>query len=160
MAKPGCGPIAAIIVILVGLVLFGTNEFIGYYFSECEEEEVFDCLLGLFEDEPEPEGVVATGVYSYKDYSVTVTANIPLEGGNVTGSVSGACEGSVKGTYDGQSGVIKGRLAGSCDPFVIKIPSSADFNGSVNKAGKTVPIDFNAKGGSFTHNGSMVLTYQ
>src|SRR2546430_618474 len=109
--KLGCGPLASIMLVLLALLLVGSNQAMGYYFSHCENEDIFACFMGrLDEDEPEPEGaVVATGVYEYKGYAVTVTANIPLGGGAVTGSMSGTCDGKLKGTYNGkQNGVISG----------------------------------------------------
>jgi len=161
----GCAPILAIVVIIIALLTFGANEGAGFYFENCmmEEEDMMDCLIEAFEDEeeePKEGSVVATGEYSYKDYSITVVANIPLKGGNVTGTVSGSCSGQVKGTYDGQnSGVISGKLMGSCDPFFIKIPASAEYNGTVNKTARTVPIGFTGKGAGITHQGSMTLTW-
>ena len=59
---------------------------------------------------------------------------IPLDGGNVTGTVTGTCDGMVKGTFTGkQNGVISGKLTGACSPFFVNIPSSAEFSGVVNK---------------------------
>ena len=154
----GCG---ALIVVILIIIILGGNEAIGYYFENCSgEEDIFDCLLGKLE-EPEPEGAVtATGTYSFKDYSVNVTANIPLEGGAVTGSVSGTCEGKVKGTFSGQNnGAISGTMAGACSPFFVNIPASAQFSGVVNKDSKTVPFSFTGEGAGFTHEGSMSLSY-
>lgn len=154
---------AAFILILLILLMLGSNEAIGYYYSHCDGDEIFDCVMESLNEpeEEEKEGVTAVGTYTYKDYPVTITMNIPLDGGNVTGAVSGTCEGSVKGTFSGQNnGVISGRLAGTCSPFFVNIPSSADFTGSVSKPGKTVPISFEGRGAGFTHNGSMTLTYK
>lgn len=157
----GCGAVIAIVLVLFILVAIGSNAALGYYFKHCqEEEELFNCMLGKLA-EPEPEGAVtATGVYSYKGYSVTVTAHIPLGGGGVTGSVSGTCEGSLKGSYDGKNnGAFSGKLAGACSPFVVNIPASATFSGTVNKDGKVAPITFSGGGGGFTHHDSMTLAY-
>lgn len=87
MAKLGCGPLVAFVLVLLILLVLGSNEAVGYYYSHCQTEELFDCLMGALEEEEEPEegSVVATGVYEYKGYAVNVTANIPLKGGNVTG---------------------------------------------------------------------------
>lgn len=128
----GCGPMLAFLIVLVILVLIGSNAAIGYCFNHCQGEDVFDCLLNRLE-EPEPEGaVIATGTYSFKDYSVNVSANIPLEGGKVTGSMTGTCSGRVKGTFDGQNnGVVSGTIVGSCSPFIVNIPASAQFSGIV-----------------------------
>ncbi len=166
-AQSSKGGIGCFGTFLIGLIVllalgFGGNAAIGFYFEECDgDEDIIECIMSLGEDEPEPEGaVVATGTYSYKDYSVEVTANIPMEGGAVTGSITGACDGKVKGKFDGQNnGVISGKITGTCDPFVVKVPASADFSGTVNKDNKNVPIRFTGRGPGFTHEGSMSLSY-
>ncbi len=151
---------AAFIILLLILVAIGSNEAVGYYFSHCEDENILECLFNGLE-EPEAEGVVATGTYEYKGYPVNVSMNIPLEGGAVTGSVSATCDGTVKGTFSGQAnGVISGTMSGACSPFFINIPSSADFNGTVNKVTKTVTYTFTGQGGGISHSGTMTLTYR
>lgn len=158
MGKLGC---AGVLIVILIILVFGGNELFGYYLENCSgDEDVFDCLLNAVE-EPEPEGAVtATGTYTFKDYSVNVTANIPLEGGNVTGSVSGTCDGKVKGSFSGQNnGAISGSMTGACSPFFVNIPAGAEFSGVVNKDSKTVPINFTGQGGGLTHEGSMSLSY-
>lgn len=151
-----------LIGVLVFLALgFGANAGIGFYLEECPDEDIIECIMSLGEEEPEPEGAVAAvGTYSFKDYSVIMTANIPLEGGDVTGSLTGACDGRVKGSFDGKNnGVISGKITGTCDPFFVKIPASADFSGTVNKDSKSVPISFEGRAPGMTHEGSMSLSY-
>jgi hypothetical protein len=161
MARVGCGPLAAFLIVLVVLVLIGGNEAIGYYFSHCSDIDVMDCLMGGLEEEPEEEGVVATGTYTYKGYDVNISAIIPLDGGSVTGTVSGTCDGTVKGNFSGQNnGVITGTMTGVCSPFFVNIPSSASFSGTVNKSAKAVPFSFSGRGGGISHDGSMTLQYQ
>lgn len=156
----GCGAIIAIVLVLLILATLGGNELFGYYLANCSEEDFIECLLDAAE-EPEPESAVtATGTYTYQDYAVTVSANIPLAGGAVTGSVSGTCDGKVMGTFDGQdNGVISGTMAGGCSPFFINVPASATFSGTVNKTSETVPFSFNGAGAGLTHEGTMTLTY-
>lgn len=156
----GCGTLIAFILILLILLALGSNAALGYYLGHCGGGDIFDCLLNRVE-EPEPEGaVVATGTYTYKDYAVTVTANIPLEGGAVTGTVSGTCDGKVTGSFNGQNnGVISGALTGACSPFFVNVPAAAEFSGTVNKDSKTVPFNFTGSGAGLTHVGSMSLTY-
>jgi hypothetical protein len=160
MGKLGC---AGILIVVLVIAVFGGNEMFGFYLENCQgEDDVFDCVLAAAsEEEEEPEGAVtATGTYTYKDFDVTVTANIPLEGGAVTGTVSGTCAGKVKGTFSGQDGgAISGTLSGACSPFIVNIPAGADFSGVVNKGSKTVPIGFTGRGAGITHQGSMSLTY-
>ncbi len=152
---------AAFLLILLILLMVASNEAIGYYFSHCQDEDLLHCLFsGLEDEEPEEGTVVATGVYEFKGNSVTITANIPLGGGAVTGTVSGTCDGIVKGTFSGQNnGAISGTMNGACAPFFINIPSSAEFSGTVNKTGKTVPFSFTGRGGGFSKNDSMSLKY-
>lgn len=162
MRKLGCGPLAVILLILIFILGFGFNEGVERYFVHCGdgEEDLMDCIFDATDEEPQEGAVAATGVYTYKDYSVTITMNIPLAGGNVTGSLSGTCEGSVKGTYNGkQGGVITGKMTGVCAPFFVNIPASADFTGTVNKTSKKVPINFTGRGGGFTHEGATTLSY-
>jgi len=152
----------AFMLIVLLLMLVGSNEALGYYFTHCGQIEIFDCLMGGLAEEPAPEegSVAATGVYDYKGYSVTVTANIPLGGGAVVGVVGGTCEGKLKGTFSGgENGVMSGSMSGVCSPFFVNIPASAQFTGMVNKSGKIVPISFTGKGGGFSHEGSMALSY-
>lgn len=155
-------------IFLIGFILLVVigNEGAGMYFSHCSDEDADfpDCLMEDLEaemEEDEKEGtVVATGVYTYKGYSVTMTANIPLAGGAVTGVLSGTCEGKMKGNYNGQQGGnFSGTMTGACSPFFVNIPASALFTGSVNKTGKTAPISFTGKGGGITHEGSVTLVY-
>lgn len=158
----GCGTLIAFLIVGLILLAIGGNAVFGYYLDHCDDEEVFECLMGaLEEEEAPPEGTVtAVGPYNYKDYSVSVTMNIPLEGGGVNGSMSGTCSGQVKGSFDGKkNGVISGRITGSCSPFIVNIPASADFSGTVNKDGKVVPINFTGRGAGLTHKDSMSLSY-
>jgi hypothetical protein len=161
-SRVGCGPLAAIIIILLILVMLGGNEAMGFYLRNCQGVELMDCLMERLEDpEPEPEGsVTATGTYNYKDFSVSVTLQVPLKGGSVTGTVSGSCQGKAQGTYSGQDGgAITGTMTGSCNPFIINIPASATFGGPVNKGGKVIPVSFSGRGAGITHDGAMTLTY-
>ena len=159
--KVGCGPAIIFGIILVLLIGAGSNEAIGHYMSECgDTEDIVGCMLD-WSEEPVPEGTAtATGTYTYQDYTVTLVLHIPLEGGAVTGTISGACDGKAKGTFSGQdNGVISGSISGACDPFFVKVPASATYGGTVNKDGKVVPISFTGQGAGFTHNGSMSLSY-
>lgn len=157
----GCGPILAVIIIILIVLVIGGNFVMGAYFENCfEDENPAECIFSMAE-EPEEEGTVAaTGDYTYEGHSVTVTANIPLDGGNVTGSISGTCDGKLKGNFDGQNnGVITGNITGACSPFVINVPASAEFSGTVNKDGKVVLIGFTGRGPGITHEGQMSLSY-
>lgn len=159
----GCGPMAFLLIfLLLGALVFGANAGIGYYGSECGDLDLMDCIEEIMAEEEEAPGgtVAATGPYSYKDNSITMTANIPLEGGAVTGTVSGDCNGKVTGSFDGaNNGVISGKLNGTCTIFFVNVPASATYSGVVNKDNKTVPISFNGSGGGFSHQDSMSLAY-
>lgn len=157
----GCGTVMAFLLVLVALVLVGSNEAIGYYFSHCRDMDLLECLMsGIDEPEPEEGAVVATGSYEHKGYTVIVNMNVPLGGGAVTGTVSGECDGKITGTYDGkQGGTVSGDMSGVCSPFFVNVPAGAAFSGTVNKTGKTVQYGFNGESAGFSHQGSMTLSY-
>jgi len=163
-AKKGGGCLTAIIFGIIAIILIGagSNAALGHYMENCEPgEDILDCMFAIA-DEEEPEGAVtATGVYTYKDYSATLTLTIPLEGGAVTGRISGTCDGVVtKASFDGKDyGVITGSMRGTCDPFFVKIPATGSFSGTVNKSAKTVPLRILGSGGGVEKSDSMSLTY-
>lgn len=65
---------AAFVLILIILLVLGSNEAIDYYFSHCQEVDALDCIMGnLDEEEPEEGAVKATGTYEYKGYAVTMS---------------------------------------------------------------------------------------
>src|SRR3990167_1695508 len=154
----GCGLMTFIIMVVIILFIIGGNFLFGTYSENCGDIPLFDCISDIMaEDEEAGQDVVtATGPYSYKDYSITMTEQVPLEGGEVTGSVTGDCNGKVTGTYDGaDGGSISGKMAGSCSLFFVNVPASATFGGVVNKESKTVPISFHGSGGGFSHEDSI-----
>ena len=161
----GCLGLIFIITILILLVTVGGLAAWAYYSQHCGDMHIDVCLQsGAFNNTPvveEPgKAVTASGPYSFNGHSITVSAHIPLSGGKVTGSVSGDCAGRLTGSFDGSNnGTISGKIVGACSPFIIPIPASATFNGTVNKDSKSVPIGFSGKGGGFTHSGSMALSY-
>ena len=160
--KVGCGPAIIFGIILVLLIGAGSNEAMGHYYEECgDSEDIIGCMLDWSEEEVPEGAAAATGAYTYQDYTVNLMLHIPLEGGKVTGTIEGACDGVVKNaTFTGQdNGAISGDISGSCDPFFVKVPASAKFSGVVNKDKKVVPISFNGQGAGFSHNGSMSLSY-
>ncbi len=160
--KVGCGPVIIFGIILVLLIGAGSNAALGHYFSECgDADDILACMLD-WSEEPVPEGAAtATGNYTYQGHTVTFTLNIPLEGGAVTGSVSGTCDGSVQNaSFTGDdNGAISGKITGTCDPFFVHVPATATFTGTVNKTSKSVPISFTGQGAGFSHDGSMSLSY-
>ncbi len=152
---------AAFVLIVVILLLIGSNEAVGYYYTHCDTENLLDCLLGQAEDLPEPDGAVtATGTYTHKGYTVAVVMNIPLKGGSLTGSVSDTCDGNVRGTFVAGNGTVGGTMSGVCSPFFVNIPAGADYTGTLNKTTKTVTINFTGRGGGFSHSGTMTLVYK
>lgn len=159
----GCGGIIAIFLMAFILLGLGLNEAAGYYYTHCQDKDVFECFTKLNKEstEEEEEGTTARGTYSYKDYSAEFILNFPLTGGNVTGTITGTCTGSVtNGTYDGsENGIITGSMSGYCDPFFIKIPAKGSFVGNVQKDSKKVFLKIEGSGGGFEKQDTMTLTY-
>ena len=139
---------------------------LGYIFlsSECIDQGPLECALTILtsdEEEPQEGSVTATGVisgnYGDEPRTVTVSLTFPLEGGAVTGSFSGDCDGNIKGTYaGGNGGAISGKGSGSC-AFVL--PASGTFSGTVNQSSKTVPVTGSGSAAGFSGSGSLTLTY-
>lgn len=152
------------IFILILIFMFD----MGFIFlsKNCIDEHPVTCalnmLLGKDEEEALAEGAVtATGVisgeYGGEQRSVTVTMTFPLEGGVVTGSFSGDCDGNIKGTYaGGNGGAISGTGKGSC-AFVM--PASGSFSGTVNQTSKTVPVHGSGSVPGFSGEGDLTLKY-
>lgn len=103
--------------------------------------------------------ITRSGVLTYSGQSVNYTINVPKDGGQFTGSVSGVCQGSLTGNYDGgEGGKINGQLNPSCGIAFVRQTFNINFDGKLYlKQGK---IDLNWEGnipstpgkGSFTYN--------
>jgi len=103
--------------------------------------------------------ISASGSYQKDKYGVFISLVFPKEGGSVTGSFSGDCNGTISGFYDGETtGMIRGKAVGSCDPFFVPIPASADFTGNVNMATKSIPITGTGSAMGFSGSGNVTLT--
>jgi hypothetical protein len=161
----------SLIIVLVYILLFlGLLLGIDYgyiYFSElCGDTPIGTCFTespkksqNQFSNQKETP-VTATGSFTYKTYSVTVSMTFPMEGGFVSGTVDGDCKGKVSGTYKGGSfGPISGTIYGSCSPFFVPIPAKATFEGAVNQENNTVPINGTGGAAGFSGSGSITLTY-
>ncbi|MDD4938418.1 MAG: hypothetical protein PHX34_05455 [Candidatus Shapirobacteria bacterium] len=104
--------------------------------------------------------VTAHGTFSKDKYTVNVVLNFNLEGGVVSGEFSGDCSGSISGNYDGQDyGVITGKAVGSCDPFLVPIPASANFSGTVSHQQKSVSISGTGSAVGVSGSGSLFLIF-
>lgn len=104
--------------------------------------------------------VSASGSFQKDKYSVSITMNFSEEGGGVTGSFSGDCSGNIQGVYEGkESGKIIGRAVGSCDPFFVPIPASAEFEGVVEGGTKTISITGTGSAMGFSGSGNVTLSY-
>jgi hypothetical protein len=135
----------------------------GYigYITRCGDTPLGECLKATPTPTPNPEtSVVAVGTFSAKGYGVTITMNVPLEGGPVSGSFSGDCQGNISGSYDGNdNGIISGEAYGSCNPFKVPLPASATFAGNANKTSKTIDISGQGTAVGVSGNGSLTLTF-
>jgi hypothetical protein len=105
--------------------------------------------------------VIARGTFSKGNYSANIILNFNLEGGAVSGEFSGDCSGKISGTYDGKDGgVISGKAVGSCNPFIIPVPASANFIGTVNHQQKNIPITGTGTAVGVSGSGSLVLIFR
>lgn len=147
--------IVLIFLLDMGFILFGACG---------DSDDIVGCAIAMLtepEEEPARQGsVTATGAisgeYGGETRSVSVSMTFPLEGGAVAGTFSGDCDGVINGTYAGEGGTISGTGKGSCG-FVL--PASGSFSGSVNTAGKTVPIHGTGSVPGFSGEGDLTLMY-
>lgn len=148
-----------LLIIIAGIIGLDLG-YIGYI-TRCGDVPIGECLKATPTPTPNPEtSVVAVGTFSAKGYGVTITMNVPLEGGAVSGSFSGDCQGKVSGTYNGHdNGIISGKAYGSCNPFSLPVPASATFTGNVNKSGETIDISGQGSAAGFSGSGSLTLTF-
>lgn len=157
----GCAKTFLIVVFILIAAIFGFNFGFGYYGESCGDEPIFECIDRIMKDiDDEKTTVTASGPYSYKGNSITMTLDIPLDGGEVEGKVAGDCSGRVTGTFDGkENGVLSGNFNGSCSVFFVNVPAKASISGTVIQKAKSVPISFQGSGGGFEHSDSMTLSY-
>lgn len=159
----GCGVILIIIIVIFAVAGIGSNAIIGHYYQKCGFMGItVECFQKISDEEDAEKGaVVATGTYKISGYYSNVTMNIPLEGGDVTGSFEGTCTGQMKGTYDGNNhGKLEGKLSGTCSPFVVNIPATGDFHGVVNKDNKTAPFYFSGSTPVRDHTDNMTVSWK
>lgn len=140
-----------ILLILVGA--FAAFDF--GYISYQERQNIFPTPTLTPDQVQTP--VIAHGTFTKGDYSVNLTLNFNLEGGPVSGQFSGDCKGNISGSYD--NGVINGKAVGSCNPFLVPIPASANFSGTVNQEQKIIPINGSGSAAGFSGSGSLTLSF-
>lgn len=102
---------------------------------------------------------VRTGEYSYSGYTLKYALNIPKDGGAVTGSFSGVCEGPITGNFDGkEGGKVVGQAQANCRIAIFNYNLKAAYDADlylkqgkvdVNWAGE---IPYTPNKGSFTIN--------
>lgn len=162
----GMSPLGLLFILIIFIFLLFLFDQAFILNSQCNDSDsVMECALDILlgsddEGQPQEGSVTATGVisgeYGGENRSVSVSMHIPLAGGEVTGSFSGDCDGTIKGTYAGGGGSIRGSGKGSC-AFVI--PASGNFSGTVNESSKTVPVRGSGSAAGFSGEGSLTLTY-
>lgn len=89
--------------------------------------------------------VIRSGEISYSGQSVKYSINIPKNGGDITGSISGVCTGDITGTYDGiEGGKVSGEANPSCGIAFLRQTFNISYDGQLYlKQGK---VDLNWEG--------------
>lgn len=141
------------------LVLIGDLIYI-YYSVRCGNASPFVCFKTSQISPISNNSVLAKGYYVYKNNYIEIILNVPLSGGKVSGSFSGICRGVISGEFEGRDGgVISGIGHGSCSPYLIPIPVSADFTGNADFKDKAFPVNIIARFPWFSENGSLTLNF-
>ena len=97
----------------------------------------------------------ASGNYSNSGQTVNVTIQFPKYGGEVQGSLSGDCEGSLTGVYKDNS--LEGTGSGVCKMFFLTFDATITYTGIVNLENQKVKLDFKGTAEKYTHEGSVQL---
>lgn len=164
-SQAGFASIITILIILFLIIGIGIGADLAYieYLVRCGDTPVKQCLNENKEEEiieENEEVVTATGAINAEQGSVSLTMNIPLGGGAVTGQFSGKCNGNITANFaGGDNGAISGTAHGSCSTDLLPVPVSATFNGTVNKEGKIVPVNGTASVLGFSGSKSVTLSY-
>jgi hypothetical protein len=148
-----------LLILFIVLIIIGAGIGVDFaYIAYTEKQNVSPIPTNSPEQMKTP--ITAQGTFSKDKYNVVVTLNFNLEGGPVSGKFSGDCSGTISGNYDGQdNSVITGKAVGSCDPFFVPVPASANFSGTVNHQQKNIPVTGTGTAVGVSGSGSMVLTF-
>ena len=97
----------------------------------------------------------ASGSYSNEGQTVNVAMEFPKYGGDVQGSFSGDCEGSLIGMYKNNS--LEGSGSGVCKMPFFTFDATITYTGSVDVENQKVKLDFKGKAEKYTHEGNVQL---
>lgn len=92
--------------------------------------------------------IKASGTYTDSNKSANIELRLPISDGNISGSISGVCNGKIQGKYlYGEIGDISGTAEGSCSGELIRkpekeYPARGTFHGKVYLSEDLVNIDF------------------
>ncbi len=148
-----------LLTLIILLILIGGFIFADFaYIANQEQKNIYPTPTPVPNQVITP--VTARGTFSKGKYNVKVVLNFNLEGGVVSGEFSGDCSGTISGNYDGQdNGVISGKAVGSCNPFFVPVPASANFSGIVNQQQKNITITGTGTAVGVSGSGTLVLTF-
>lgn len=100
--------------------------------------------------------LTARGQFSFRGMNVDIELSIPVNGGELTGSAKGLCNGTIEGIYQKDSNTITGTANGVCVPQSVGLfhpdyddnsyfRSSGEFSGEVNLAEKVIRVKFKGR---------------
>lgn len=84
--------------------------------------------------------LTAKSQYSYRGKNVDIELSMPENGGKITGTIKGLCNGTIGGTYQKETNTITGTANGECNPHDDNeyYNSSGEFSGEVNLVDKVI----------------------
>lgn len=100
--------------------------------------------------------LTARGKFSYREKNVDIELSMPENGGKLTGSAKGLCNGTIEGIYQKDNNTITGTANGACVPQSVGLShpdyddssyfrSSGEFSGEVNSAEKVIRVKFKGR---------------
>jgi hypothetical protein len=104
--------------------------------------------------------ITVTTTLSGFGFHVTLTLHYPKNGGQLTGTASGDCNGPISGKYKGlPSGAISGTAMANCSTLggFISTQGSMTFTGNINSTNTQVTLNYNATLSGMNFTGSDML---
>lgn len=100
--------------------------------------------------------LTARGQFSFRGMNVDIELSMPVNGGELTGSAKGLCNGAIGGIYQKDNNTITGTANGACVPQSVGLShpdyedssyfrSSGEFSGEVNLAEKVIRVKFKGR---------------
>jgi len=104
--------------------------------------------------------ITVSGSYTYLGQEISYNVNVPKKGGKFNGSVSGLCNGTTLGTFDGgEGGKIQGTAVADCGFGFLGQSINLTYTGKLYPEKRSMKIDWTGEIPHFGNSGSFSYNY-